>query len=362
MLEIDFFSGPFMFLSLAYQDPVVFGSTEFHSPLEGLRTVISEGGITDESTLLKALRGLLLDRFVRNPASLAQLCGTVGRPLIWRLSEISDESEDIAKLLPSQILQQLGVDDNLRGGNALGKTLMEIRTECLDERLPEQVRGSFYGILATWIRTTFGDHPSCIVDIAEVKDGGVITDHHFNKPYLLLGKAEGVCDVEAAHPSISRVHALILMNSSQQLVIVDLNSKSGTRVQQDGEQWTSLPPLVPFVCDLTSGSAVNVALGHSSREYVIKRPDQRLLGEMERRLEEHEQEQEFWVYVGNLPSNPIEKDVTEILDPTGMKYLDLVPEKRCAFVCAIDRKWLDKYLMLNGIDYQGNRIFIRRKH
>lgn len=360
MLEIDFFSGPFMFLSLAYQDPVFFRTTEFHSPLEALRSVISEGGITDESTLLKALRGLLLDKFVRNPASLSQLCGTVGRPLIWRLSEISDESEDIARLLPSQILQQLGVDDNLRRGNVLGQTLMEIRTACLDERLPEQVRGSLYGILAMWIRATFGDHLSCIVDITEVKDGKVIADHQFSKPYLLLGKAESVCDVEAAHPSVSRVHALILMNSSQQIVIVDLNSKSGTRVQQYGEQWTSLSPFVPFMCDLTSGSALNVALGHSSREYVIKRPDQRLLGEMERRLDKHEQE--LWVYVGNLPSNPIEEDVTEILDPAGMKYLDLVREKRCALVCAIDQKWLDKYLMLNGIDYHGNRIFIRRKN
>lgn len=51
-----------------------------------------------------------------------------------------------------------------------------------------------------------------------------------NKSFFIFGQHPKKSDVILRHPSISRVHAAILIDYDLGCVIVDLNSKAGTKV------------------------------------------------------------------------------------------------------------------------------------
>ena len=366
MLEIDFFSGPFAFLSLSFQDPLVFEGKLFNCPLDALRSGLAPSELLDPKRLSGALHCVLLDRFIRNPASLRDLSHTVGRPVIWRLSESGDESADFNRYLSPETLNLLGVSDNGQGENMLGMELMDIRALSLNGSVPEPFRGGMFGLLPAWLNATLSGLSDPVpLDICEYKDGIKVDEHRLRKPFIIFGKNANVSDVVAAHPSISRVHAIVLIDSSPQLVVIDLGSKSGTRVSA-ADEWVKLDPFMPHRLELTSSSEVLIRLGQSSREYTVKREDERVVEELESRLREHQglsesDDGDLCLFIGNLPFGTTERDIGEILDPAGIRSVHLLTEKRCAFVDVVDNKWMNRYLLQNGVQFNDCRISVKRK-
>jgi hypothetical protein len=305
---------------------------------------------------------ILYDRFVRNPASLTDLTHTVGRPLVWKLSEVGDESPEIDHSLSAELKMQMGVDDKGNGSNLLGKTLMEIRACATRPQASGFPRQALAGLLQTWLTYTLGRFPPCTFDVSQTNDGILMDEFSLDDQFILIGKS-AYCHILVNDDSVSDVHAVVLMDERKQFVVVDLNSISQTRVRTSNGDWDELDALVPRQIALPIMEQVMVSVGDSLREFAFRRQDERILVEMEAKLESLNQKDELetWVFVGNLPGNPVESDVEEVLDPNGIRSIEILKEKRCAFVQAKDMKWLERFLLAHGTQYQGSRICVRRK-
>ena len=70
-----------------------------------------------------------------------------------------------------------------------------------------------------------------IINLEVFKEGQIIESITLeNKPYYVFGAHPQKCDVILKHPSISRVHSALLVDQDLGVVVLDLISKAGTRV------------------------------------------------------------------------------------------------------------------------------------
>jgi hypothetical protein len=83
-----------------------------------------------------------------------------------------------------------------------------------------------------------------------------------NKPYYVFGAHPEKCDVVLRHPSVSRVHAAFLVDKDLGVVIVDLMSKAGTKLDEK-----ALEGCIP--AQVKASSAQKVVFGLSTRVYTV---------------------------------------------------------------------------------------------
>ena len=85
-----------------------------------------------------------------------------------------------------------------------------------------------------------------------------------SKPYFMVGRVKGVCDVFANHPTISRQHAVIQHGGQGKLFLFDLGSTHGTMVNMEKVRPKEFVPL--HVGDM-------ILFGFSSRFYFVDGPE-----------------------------------------------------------------------------------------
>ena len=69
------------------------------------------------------------------------------------------------------------------------------------------------------------------INLEVFKDGQLIESITLErKPYYVFGAHPQKCDVVLKHPSISRVHSAFLIDQDLGVVIMDLMSKAGTKL------------------------------------------------------------------------------------------------------------------------------------
>jgi hypothetical protein len=243
---------------------------------------------------LAIAEGLLVDKFMRNRKLKEQLMKTGRRTLTF--------TNDFSDLF-------WGVDEQQKGQNNLGKLLEKVRMyidqgDDLDVWLKNQVKL----LEAEKVR----------LQMTVTKDGvrvGEDCQSYELRSKFLLGKSEEMCDIVAAHPTISRVHAVLLVTKSpeQPLVLVDLGSANGTKLNNQPLAAYSITPVVP-------GSILS--FGASSRQYSF---DVDTAADVKRRAElltkiaaeplgatggiGSKENAENTVFVGNISFDATEKDV-----------------------------------------------------
>ena len=185
---------------------------------------------------------LLLDKFIRNKKLRDMLMQTGRRSLLF-INDFND--------------MFWGVDNQHKGQNQLGKLLEKVRSyidqgDDLENWLKHQVK-----LIA----------PEKVRILLTVTKEGVKVEEdcksfeHQNK--LLIGKSEDVCDIVAAHPTISRAHAMLIVTNDTATCtarLIDLGSANGTKI--NGVQ------LRPYELTMLPNDAV-ITFGASSRRYSI---------------------------------------------------------------------------------------------
>lgn len=160
---------------------------------------------------LSVAEKLLRDKFMRNKGLKAKLSETKSGSLVYR--------NDFGDLF-------WGVGADGKGQNNLGKLMEAVRRDIQSGNDTEK-----------WLESQF----NCVVpdsaDIfMEIKKGdqAIAADSKtFQKTSrLTIGKSDE-CDVVTAHPSISRIHAVFLIDNRLGPVLVDLGSSNGTWVDRE---------------------------------------------------------------------------------------------------------------------------------
>lgn len=191
---------------------------------------------------------LLRDKFIRNKEARLALIST-GNKRIYFANSFND--------------QFWGVNTtNGEGQNLLGILLEKIRGEIKNgEDLDEWLK-SFCKVpmrdddLSSQIVVQLEKRCAGGVDASSASASPII----FKKSRLYLGKSQEN-DIVSDNPSVSRAHAIILIDSFRGLVLIDLNSANGTFI--DGER---IKAFVPMRIQLKTS---RIRLGASSRDYII---------------------------------------------------------------------------------------------
>jgi predicted NAD-dependent protein-ADP-ribosyltransferase YbiA (DUF1768 family)/RNA recognition motif-containing protein len=183
---------------------------------------------------------LIRDKFRRSKELLEKLKATSPRELI-----MTYEEESSANLFWGCVKE--------RGQNQLGRIIMKIRNDIIENNE-----------LYNWISNCF-DLIGEINYLPEinltVKKNGENIDHIIlkNRPFYLFGNLSSN-DLKLEHPSISRIHAAIICDKNNGVILLDLRSKSGTRLDGD-----LLQDHIPY--KLKNGKKINFAM--STRDYYI---------------------------------------------------------------------------------------------
>lgn len=173
---------------------------------------------------LGVMEQLVRDKFVRNPEIRTKLAETGSRELV---NAFRDKTP--ANLYWGAVEGE--------GQNHLGKILMETRSSILKDT-----------DITDWLKITFSlaqEKPMCADFSAKVhKEGQVVETLQFRaKPWFEAGNSQQA-DFPMAHPSISRRHCIFWFDFRLGVVVMDLGSTNGTRV--DG---ADLAPFIPHKVD-----------------------------------------------------------------------------------------------------------------
>lgn len=224
-----------------------------------------------------------------------------------------------------------------QGQNQLGKLLEMVRNSIHNETEVEQ-----------WMQTTFNlvesrkRLPTINLEVSKEKEliESVTLE---GKSCFTFGANKQKCDVFLAHPSISRVHAAFLIDSDLGVVILDLMSKAGVKVDDK-----PIESCIPF--SVKNGSKIQfglstriyeVNLDYSKMQKAVEIEKKNLEREM-RLLEQLDRPdldietirntlglvKEDTVYVSNLPYSCTEKDLRELFGDCGGIITIRLPENR----------------------------------
>ena len=279
LTRIDSFTGYFNFLHNNYLTPVYYEGITYPSVTHAYHAARSTDQQTRKAILnaetfqilgniairisdpldwqerkLKLMEQLLRDKFRRCKDLQDKLRLTLGRELLMTYEE--EKKNNL----------YWGVVKG-KGQNQLGRILMKIRNDIINDvqqyQQTQMISNSIE--ILNWINCCY-NLVEDIQFIPEIKltvnKSNKTIDHIVlaNKALFKIGLYPHN-DLVLAHPSISRLHAVIIVDSSLGVVLIDLNSKGGTKL--DGE---TLTDHVPY--KLKTGKKITFAL--SSRDYIVE--------------------------------------------------------------------------------------------
>jgi hypothetical protein len=199
-----------------------------------------------------------------------------------------------------------GMSPDRKGSNKLGLIIEKIRSE-IDSG----------NDLDAWISSHFKllDAAMVSINIQVYKEDMLQHKETFTKNCILIGKDPDMNDVVSSHDSISRCHCVVVVDSTQQTLLIDLHSANGTKVDNQ-----LLPPYEPMV--ITSSS--RITLGASTRSYAVV-IDTEVNEHRKRALYEKLSDpsillvdpKETTVFVGNLAFDANEDDLRQVFQPCG---------------------------------------------
>eukprot|EP00828_Plagiopyla_frontata_P008309 TRINITY_DN14137_c0_g1_i7.p2 TRINITY_DN14137_c0_g1~~TRINITY_DN14137_c0_g1_i7.p2 ORF type:complete len:570 (+),score=85.50 TRINITY_DN14137_c0_g1_i7:393-2102(+) len=191
---------------------------------------------------VKAMETLIRDKFRRHRELKEKLIQTGTRELV----------NTFADLTTSNIFW--GVVDG-KGQNQVGRIIEQVRAD-IQTNLD----------LARWLYSSFtlqedySLHPQLKLNV--IKNNEIIETLPLqNKPFFMMGKLS-TCEICMAHNSISRHHAVIIVDQNLGVCLIDVGSKSGSFVNQQ-----KLGENLPF--KLQNGDKLNFAISTRSYEIVI---------------------------------------------------------------------------------------------
>ena len=295
---------------------------------------------------------LLLDKFIRNRKLKGQLMKTGRRALIFK--------NDFGDLF-------WGVDDQLKGQNQLGKLLEKVRT-VIDQG----------DDLETWVRhqVKLIEQEKVALEVIVTKEGVPVPEDCKTfelKSKFLIGKSEDMCDIVAAHPTISRVHAMLVVERTQgRLQVIDLGSANGTKL--DGVA------LAPYEITAVPHTSI-LTFGASARQYrfvVDTQADEKRKAALLQKIAQDQQATTYGgasneetqlntVFVGNISFDATENDIRAFFASCGAVVQINVPKDRSsgahkgiAFVTFADFKGVMQALARDGDELCGRNVKIKK--
>lgn len=266
LLKIESFSGYFEFLSNNYFSPVYNEGILYPSVSHAFQASRSSDELTKKAILnaenlfvvgkiakriedpedwhlkrLKIMEKLLRDKFRRSKELIEKLKATFPKELV-----MSYEEETSGNLFWGNV--------NSKGQNQIGRILMKIRNDIIENNE-----------LINWITNCFDlitdDCYLPTINLIVNKNNQTI-DHILlkNKSFYTFGILPEN-DIKLDHPSISRYHSVIICDKKYGIILVDLRSKSGTRLDED-----LLQDHIPY--KIRNGKKINFAF--SKRDYYIE--------------------------------------------------------------------------------------------
>mmetsp|Transcript_7827 Transcript_7827/g.6993 ORF Transcript_7827/g.6993 Transcript_7827/m.6993 type:complete len:438 (+) Transcript_7827:50-1363(+) len=283
---------------------------------------------------------LLLDKFIRNKSIRTKLTQTNSKVLIY-LNNINDNIWGVS-------------DKDNKGQNKLGRLLEQVRTDIENGN-----------DLNKWISLKFKleSNNKIKLSVNVCKDKEIIHDDckSFNKSQILIGKDESN-DIIALHPSISRVHAILLVEKSKGLSLIDLNSAYKTKVNNQ-----TLEPFQPL--PITFDSIVK--FGGSNREYTFDldlNVHMQIYKQIQTTINEPiKQNDENTVFISNLSYQITENQLRNLLNSCGKITSINIPidkhtqlARGIAFVTFHDIEAVSKALFKDGDEFMDRKIRIKR--
>lgn len=271
--RIDSFTGYFDFMHNNFQTPVYYDGILYPSVTHAYHAARTCDEVTRRAILNAETFQILGNIAIRieDPSGWQERKVKVMEQLIRDKFRRSKELQDKLRMTENRELVMTYQEEkrnNLywgvvkgKGQNQLGRILMKVREDLLQDKVPTPNPVEIFN----WVNTSFklvGD----IQLIPEIKltvnKANKTIDHVVlkNKSIYKIGQFPQ-CDLVLAHPSISRLHAIIIVDQSLGVILIDLRSKGGTKLDGD-----LLKDNIPY--RLKTGKKINFAM--STRDYIVE--------------------------------------------------------------------------------------------
>ena len=329
---------------------------------------IEEGEGWNVPTKLRVMETIMRDKFRRSRDLRDRLAATQNRELV-NVGERKDEE--------SLFWGVVGTGGRGQGQNQLGKVLEKVRQSVHDE-----------SEIVDWIGMAFklveGRKKLPIINLECYKDGELIETITLDgKAFYIFGAHQLKCDVLLRHQSISRVHAALLIDQDLGVVLLDLMSKAGTKLddqQIDGCIPMPVKPGQKMVFGLSTRT-YQVQIDYSKMQRAVEMEKRNLEREM-RMLEKLDDVgnldmatlkstlglvKEDTLYVSNLPYSCTEEDLGKLFGDCGKILSIRMPENRqtkqnrgFAFITMENEKGARKALNYDGHKIHGRKLRVSK--
>jgi ribA/ribD-fused uncharacterized protein len=334
--KIDSFTGYFEFLSNNFYTPIYYEGILYPSVTHAFHASRSSDENTRKAILnaeslvavskiakriedpadwpnrrVRIMEQLVRDKFRRSKELLEKLKATQNREIVMTYDEET----------AGNIFWGVVKGKSEKGQNQLGRILMRIREDIKEGN-----------DIHNWIAYSFEfiNDTSILPDIGLTVNKNNITIDHIilkAKPFFMFGSLP-TSDVELLHPSISRYHAIIVHDKNLGVVLVDLRSKAGTKLDGD-----IVRDHIPY--RLKTAKKINFA--QSTRDYIVTIDTSNLKKVYEKELQKLEQHKQTLsqieksdseaikksfglldegedVFVNNIPRDAIDEDIKKIFE------------------------------------------------
>jgi predicted NAD-dependent protein-ADP-ribosyltransferase YbiA (DUF1768 family) len=247
---------------------------------------------------------LLRDKFMRNKSLRQNLVATKRKQLVFKNS--------FGDLF-------WGVSQENSGQNNLGKLLMKVRADIAEG---VDIEGWLKGLLHFGAADKIDIHMKVYRDTEVIREEGKSFE---KRTTLFFGKSDD-CEIVCAHPSTSRLHAVVCVDVQGAMHLIDLGSSNGTYIR--GEQ------VKPFVT-VKLASTDQVRIGASSRLYAFtiddsadRRRQDALYSKLTSEDAYQDSANDNTVFVRNLPIEATDSEIQSLFEPCGQIKSMTVPRSR----------------------------------
>eukprot|EP00752_Nemacystus_decipiens_P007171 g6421.t1 len=291
----------------------------------------------------KIVEALVRDKFRRNAKARETLVGTGRVKLVY-----TNAHDD----------RVWGVCGG-KGDNKLGKLLERVRADALSGKDTE-----------VWCTMRFELALPLDVEVALAvsKAGQIVAEPSFEgKPIIRMGKLPDN-EVVMAHPSVSRSHALLVVDKTLGAFLIDLGASNGSFV--DGRRIT------PYVPEPIKAGGAGLTFAKSKRTYTLTRVETALReakkGQLYAKMSDPmasvgRPDPDSTIYVGNLEPSTTEEDLREFFAESGEIASVRIPQDKetgkmrgIAFVAFTKHTGVLHALTLHMDDLNGQSVKIRR--